>query len=166
MEGRIAEADWPEALAAVRELFREYAASLAIDLGFQNFAEEVAALPGDYVRPAGGLMIGLAGNAVVGCVAFRPLEPGVAELKRLYVRPTARGGGWGRRLTERAVSDARQARYERMRLDTLPAMRAALEMYLGMGFRDIPPYRHNPVPGARFLELDLRRGFRPSSDDP
>ena len=166
MPARIIEADTPEALAIARRLFEEYAASLAVDLEFQHFAQELAGLPGEYARPAGGLMLGVDGTEPVGCVAFRPLEPGIAEMKRLYVRPSARGGGWGRRLAERAVSDARDAGYERMRLDTLPAMRSAQGLYLALGFAEIAPYRHNPVSGARFLELDLRQNFRPPSHAP
>jgi putative acetyltransferase len=166
MAAMIVEADSPEMLAIAKRLFEEYASSIQVDLGFQNFAEELAGLPGDYRRPRGGLMLGFEDDQVAGCVAFRPLEPGVAEMKRLYVRPSARGGGWGRRLAERVVSDARAAGYERMRLDTLPSMGAALGLYLGMGFRDIPAYRHNPVAGARFLELDLRQNLRPSSHGP
>ena len=156
MQDRIVEAKGAEALALVRQLFLEYAASLEVDLDFQGFSEEVAGLPGAYARPGGGLLLGFVGEEPAGCVAFRPLEPGISEMKRLYVRPSARGGGWGRRLAERVVKEARAAGYERMRLDTLPSMRAALGLYLGMGFREIPPYRHNPVPGSRFLELDLR----------
>jgi putative acetyltransferase len=160
---RIVEADTPERLAIARGLFQEYAASLDVDLEFQNFAEELASLPGEYARPHGGLLLGYQDEEPAGCVAFRRLEPGVAEMKRLYVRPTARGEGWGRRLAGQVVSEARSAGYERMRLDTLPAMRTALGLYLGMGFRDIASYRHNPVPGARYLELDLRQNPRPST---
>ncbi|MGH7579612.1 MAG: GNAT family N-acetyltransferase [Gemmatimonadales bacterium] len=156
MDARIVEAVGAAALRVARRLFQEYAASLEVDLGFQGFAEELAGLPGEYARPAGGLLLGYDGSEPAGCVAFRPLEPGVAEMKRLYVRPEARGGGWGRRLVGRVVSDARDAGYRRMRLDTLPSMRAALGLYLDLGFREITPYRHNPVPGTRFLELDLR----------
>lgn len=156
MGTRIIEADTPSMLETARRLFEEYAATLEVDLGFQHFHEELAGLPGEYTRPAGGLLLGFDGAQPVGCVAFRPLGPGIAEMKRLYVRPSARGGGWGRRLAERAVSDARGAGYERMRLDTLPAMRSAQGLYLALGFVEIAPYRHNPVPGARFLELALR----------
>jgi ribosomal protein S18 acetylase RimI-like enzyme len=166
MPGAVIEADTPEALSIVRQLFTEYAASLEVSLCFQHFDEELAGLPGDYTRPAGGLLLGLDDSGPVGCVAFRSLEPGVAEMKRLYVRPRVRGGGWGRRLAERVVSEAREAGYERMRLDTLPAMERAIGLYLGLGFRDIAPYRHNPVPGARYLELDLRQNHPLSSTEP
>ena len=166
MATRIIEAETTEALAIVRRLFEEYAAALEVDLGFQDFEEELAGLPGEYTRPAGGLLLGFEGAEPVGCVAFRPLEPGVAEMKRLYVRPAARGGGWGRRLAERAVSDVRDTGYQRMRLDTLPAMRSAQGLYLALGFVEIAPYRHNPVPGARFLELDLRPNLRPPLHSP
>ncbi|HEU4953555.1 MAG TPA: GNAT family N-acetyltransferase [Gemmatimonadales bacterium] len=166
MPARILEAKTPETLAIARGLFEEYAASLEVDLGFQDFAEELAGLPGEYTRPTGGLMLGFEGSEPVGCVAFRRLAPDIAEMKRLYVRPWARGGGWGRRLAERAVSDAREAGYLRMRLDTLPAMGSAQRLYLALGFAEIAPYRHNPVPGARFLELDLRQNLRPSLDAP
>jgi putative acetyltransferase len=166
MPAAIIEAESRESLAVVRRLFQEYAASLEVDLGFQNFAEELAGLPGEYARPAGGLLLGMDDDEPVGCVAFRPLEPGIAEMKRLYVRPSARGRGWGRRLAERVVSEARAAGYRRMRLDTLPAMRSAFGLYLAMGFADIAPYRHNPVPGARFLELDLRQNPHPRFPGP
>jgi ribosomal protein S18 acetylase RimI-like enzyme len=156
MGPRILEADGPEALALVRRLFEEYAASLEVDLCFQGFEEELAGLPGAYARPVGGLLLGFDGDEPAGCAAFRPLEPGIAEMKRLYVRPSARGGGWGRRLAQRVVDDARAAGYQRIRLDTLPSMRTALALYQALGFREIAPYRHNPVRGTRFLELRLQ----------
>jgi ribosomal protein S18 acetylase RimI-like enzyme len=152
---RIVEAEGDAGLRVARDLFREYASSLEVDLGFQGFEEELQGLPGVYARPGGGLLLGYDADEPAGCVAFRPLEFGVAEMKRLYVRPAARGGGWGWRLAERAITDARQAGYVRMRLDTLPTMAAALRMYVKLGFHEIAPYRHNPVAGARFLELDL-----------
>jgi putative acetyltransferase len=155
MGARIIEAEGPEALALVRRLFEEYAASLDVDLCFQGFADELAGLPGAYARPDGGLLLGFDSDEPAGCAAFRPLEPRIAELKRLYVRPNARGGGWGRRLAQRVVDDARAAGYQQIRLDTLPSMQAALALYHDLGFREIPPYRHNPVAGTRFLELKL-----------
>jgi putative acetyltransferase len=153
----IVRADSGPELAEARELFLEYAASLGIDLGFQGFAEEVTALPGCYAPPAGRLLLGIETGRSAGCVALRPMEPGGCEMKRLYVRAAFRRSGLGRRLVERVISEAREAGYRRMRLDTLPSMVPARELYTSLGFRPVPPYRHNPIPGAVFLELDLRR---------
>jgi putative acetyltransferase len=142
-------------LADVRRLFEEYAASLEADLSFQNFASELAGLPGDYAPPSGRLLLALVGGEPAGCVALRRWEPGTGEIKRLYVRPAHRGAGWGRRLAERVIAEAAAAGYRRIRLDTLPSMGDAHRLYAGLGFREIAPYRHNPVPGAAFLELDF-----------
>jgi GNAT superfamily N-acetyltransferase len=141
----------PADLDEVRALFREYAASLPFALDFQDFEQELAELPGAYAPPRGVLL--LARDA--GCVALRPIDATVCELKRLYVRPSARGTGLGRRLVEAIVTEARALGYSSMRLDTTPSMAAAQSLYEQIGFREIPPYRPNPVPGARYLELDL-----------
>ena len=138
-------------LDEIRTMLREYAAWLEIDLCFQNFEQELAALPGEYAPPGGRLLI--ADGA--GCVALRPIDDEICEMKRLYVRPEHRGTGLGRSLILAIIGEARVAGYGRMRLDTMPKMDSAQRLYAGLGFRDIPAYRYNPEPGARFLELIL-----------
>lgn len=146
-------------LDEIRRLFREYADWLAVDLSFQNFEEEFACLPGDYAPPRGALLIAQSSaesNAIAaGCAALRALEQDVCEMKRLFVRAAFRGSGLGRRLALAILDEARGLGYARIRLDTLPQMGAAHELYRSLGFREIPPYRFNPIPGTRFLELDL-----------
>ena len=155
----IIEASGAEDVGTARKLFEEYAAGLGIDLCFQGFDEELATLPGGYGRPHGRLLLARVGGKVAGCVALRPLEPEVCEMKRLYVRPEFRGLGVGVRLAKRIITEAGGAGYRSMRLDTLPSMTTALELYRQLGFREIPPYRNNPVEGAVFLELQLDRSL-------
>lgn len=149
----------PDDVATARALFVEYAASVSVDLCFQDFETELAELPGAYAPPAGGLLFAEHEGQVVGCVALRPLDPpSVAEMKRLYVRPPGRGQGAGRALTEAVLTLARRIGYDRVRLDTLPEMQDAQALYRRMGFRKIAPYRHNPTPGTVFMEFDLATG--------
>ena len=145
----------PEQVAVVRSLFREYAAGLGIDLGFQDFDGEIETLPGRYAPPAGRLLLAWDGAAPAGCVALRPIDATTCEMKRLYVRPAARGRQLGRRLAERIGREAREAGYRRMFLDTLPSMESALRLYTSMGFEPTGPYVFNPIPGAIFLARDL-----------
>ena len=156
----IRSAELPGDLDEARRLFREYAGSLSVDLAFQDFEAELAALPGKYTPPGGRLLLAWRGAEAVGCVALRPSEGRDCEMKRLYVRPEARGERLGRRLAERIVEEARSAGYSRMRLDTLPTMTPAIRMYREMGFQPIDPYVYNPVPGAIFLALELQSGIR------
>ena len=142
-------------LEEVRAILREYASSLAIDLSFQDFAQELADLPGEYAAPYGMLLLGLVGGASVGCVAVRRWQDRICEMKRLYVRDSFKGQGHGRALAEHAIDWARRAGYKRMRLDTLPSMAAAQRLYENLGFRDVASYRFNPVTGTRYMELSL-----------
>lgn len=161
MSLQLREARDPADVEAVRALFREYQQSLGIDLCFQGFESELAALPGDYARPQGRLYLGLEAGVAAACIALRRLDATTAEMKRLYVRPAFRGRGHGRVLAQRVIDDARATGAARLVLDTLPGMREAQAMYEAFGFRDIPPYTHNPVPGARFMGLGLRGDASP-----
>ena len=138
-------------LDEIRVMLREYAAWLEVDLCFQNFEEELAGLPGDYAPPRGRLLFAEG----AGCIALRPIEQEICEMKRLYVVPEYRGSGLGRRLALAIIEEARGIGYRNMRLDTMPKMDGAQRLYASLGFRDIAPYRYNPEPGARFLELTL-----------
>lgn len=149
------QASTPGHLSTIRALFREYASALGVDLSFQGFEEELQDLPGDYVPPRGALILAHVAQAVVGCVAVRPLDPVTAEMKRLYVRPEGRGQGVGRALALAGIEHARKAEYQRMRLDTLPQMAEAQALYHALGFKPIPPYRHNPVRGTVYMEMRL-----------
>ena len=138
-----------------RELFREYQRSLGIDLCFQDFEHELATLPGEYAPPFGRLLLLYEEENLAGCVALRKIDDETCEMKRLYVRPDFRGRQLGKRLAEAVIYESRVIGYKKMKLDTLPIMTTAITMYRSLGFKPTPPYRHNPVQGALFMELDL-----------
>lgn len=140
---------------SIRGLFQEYADSLGVNLDYQGFDEELRNLPGPYSPPSGTLLLARQDDDVIGCVGVRALDSVTAEMKRLYVRPSGRGTGLGRTLAEAAIRFATVTGYERMRLDTLPQMGRAQELYRALGFMPIDAYRFSPVPGTVFLELVL-----------
>ena len=163
-------ADNPARVEMVRDLFNEYAASLSFNLCFQSFEEELARLPGEYAPPSGALLLGLVDDRPAGCVALHRLEgemagagndpsitSDVCEMKRLFVRPQFRGFGLGKELIDAILRSASAIGYSRMRLDTVPSeMAPAVEIYRRLGFVEIPPYRQNPIPGAKYMELNLQ----------
>jgi ribosomal protein S18 acetylase RimI-like enzyme len=148
----------PFDLESIRTLFQEYADSLGVNLDYQGFEEEVRGLPGPYIPPTGTLLLARRGDDLLGCVGVRALDECIAEMKRLYVRPSGRGLGLGRTLAEAAIRFATVTGYERMRLDTLPQMERAQDLYRSLGFMPIEAYRFSPVPGTVFLELVLTQG--------
>jgi putative acetyltransferase len=150
----------PQELDAVRAIFQEYADSLGVDLCFQQFDEELATLPGEYAPPRGALFLASVDGEIAGCCALRPLDtadyPNAAEMKRLYVRKPFRNFGLGRQLAEATLDAAREAGYATVLLDTLDEMETARALYEELGFQEIPPYYHNPIPGAHYLKATLR----------
>jgi putative acetyltransferase len=146
-------------LTAAADIFREYAAGLGVALCFQDFDAELADLPGDYAPPRGALLLAKVDGSVAGCCALRPLDSSdyvnSAEMKRLYVRPAFRGLGLGRQLADAVLDTARIAGYGSVLLDTLDDMEIARAMYEELGFKEIPPYYHNPLAGAHYLKVDL-----------
>lgn len=155
---RLVQAQTPDRIDVARQLFREYSAWLQVDLCFQSFEKELAELPGSYAPPDGRLLLGYRNDELAGCVALRKIGEGVCEMKRLFLRDQFRGQGLGRKLIEAIISEAKEMGYQRMRLDTLPPkMNDAIALYRSYGFREIDSYYDNPVPGAIFMELDLKR---------
>jgi len=147
-------------LDAIRAIFQEYADSLGVDLCFQQFDEELASLPGEYAPPRGALFLASVDGEIAGCCALRPLDtadyPNAAEMKRLYVRKPFRNFGLGRQLAEATLDAAREAGYASVLLDTLDEMETARALYEELGFQEVPPYYHNPIPGAHYLRATLR----------
>lgn len=151
----------PRQWDTVRVIFREYAVGLGVDLCFQGFETELATLPGDYAAPRGALLLASVDGRLAGCCGLRPMDtadyPNAAEMKRLYVRKAFRGIGLGRQLAQAALDCARQAGYTSVLLDTLDDMEAARALYEDLGFAEIPPYYHNPIPGSHYLKADVGR---------
>lgn len=152
---RIAPASGAEDMRVLAELFRGYAASLPVDLDYQDFDDELAALPGKYAPPKGALLLARDADGALGCVGLRALAEGVCEMKRLYLLPAARGLGLGRALADAVVAEARRLGYRELRLDTLPTMTRAIAMYEQMGFERIEPYYRPTPPGTVFMALKL-----------
>src|SRR4030042_1975253 len=142
----IIHAHMPEHIGEIRSLFEQYASSLGFDLHFQHLDDELYSLPGEYVPPAGALLMAQERSVAIGCVAMRPLEKRTCEMKRLYVVHRFRGKGIGRLLAESIIDEAKHAGYKRMRLNTVSSMREAIALYESLGFKEIEPYRYNPVP--------------------
>jgi putative acetyltransferase len=146
----------PAQIAQARALFLEYANSLGFSLCFQSFDKELADLPGKYSPPNGRLLLAECDGQSVGCVALHQLEAQICEMKRLYLQASYRGKGLGRKLAEAVINEARIIGYKRMRLDTVePIMKDAVQLYRALGFREIAPYRPNPIHGAMYMEVDL-----------
>jgi GNAT superfamily N-acetyltransferase len=151
----IAPATSAEEIAIARALFQEYAVSISIDLCFQHFETELATLPGAYAPPTGCLLLARINQQTAGCIALRQMNSGVAELKRLYVRPRFRKRGCGKALVEAALSKARRIGYRTARLDTLREMHDAISLYRTFGFGEVPPYRAGEPEGICYFEMPL-----------
>ncbi|HTQ11929.1 MAG TPA: GNAT family N-acetyltransferase [Fimbriimonadaceae bacterium] len=151
----VAVAPESDLVSEARDLFVEYQTELGIDLGFQGFEEELAGLPGKYAAPSGVLLVVQEDGKAIGCGALRDLGDGVCELKRIYVRPSARRRGLARAISRRLLDFARQAGYKRARLDTLRRLPGAVELYRSLGFEFIEPYNFNPHPDIVYLERGL-----------
>ena len=151
----IAPAAAPRDIVDAGALFREYSELVAEALCFQNFDEELAALPGEYAPPGGVLLIARDGEAAAGCVALRRIDAGTGEMKRMYVRERFRGSGLGRRLALEVIEAARRLGYARVVLDTLPKLASAIALYRDLGFQEVGPYLASPTPCAICFELRI-----------
>ncbi|MFX1390046.1 MAG: GNAT family N-acetyltransferase [Promethearchaeota archaeon] len=151
----IKEAITQDLLEKTREIFKEYSNSLNIDLSFQNFDEELKSLPGYYAPPEGSILLAFYNEKLVGCVGLRKYQFEVCEMKRLYVRPKYRKMKIGSELCNAIILKAKQIGYKIMRLDTLPFMSEAISLYFKLGFKEIEPYRFNPIDNSKFYELKL-----------
>jgi ribosomal protein S18 acetylase RimI-like enzyme len=144
-----------EDFEVTRKLFLEYADSLGFDLEFQDFSHELAVLEDEYAPPQGCILLAKDSADITGCVALRPFEAAICEMKRLYVIPAYQGQGIGRLLAQEVIAQARRAGYKQMRLDTIASMQAARALYESLGFYRIEPYRYNPIAGTTYMELNL-----------
>ena len=154
---RIIHAQTKDHYRRARKLFQQYADALGFDLEFQGFSHELATLPGEYAPPKGCILLAESEEEIVGCVALRPLEKMICEMKRLYVVPGYRNRKIGRALAGAVIGQARTSGYKRMRLDTIESMTAAQALYHSLGFRSIKPYRYNPLNNPSYFELTLRQ---------
>ena len=152
---RIIHATTQDHYQSVRELFIQYADSLGFDLEFQGFSRELAELPGDYKSPPGCILLAASAEGYSGCVALRPLQNDICEMKRLFVLPQYQGRGIGRALAGSVIEEARNLGYKRMRLDTVESMQAAQKLYISLGFKTINAYCYNPLDNPSFMELEL-----------
>ena len=152
---QIREAETARMVSSARDLIKEYSASLGIDLSFQDFEKEMVEFPAHYTKPDGRVFVAVEGSIAVGVVGVRRFSGKVCELKRMYVRPEFRGKGIGRMLAEKAIREAREIGYDRMRLDTLSRLEEAVSLYRSLGFKEIAPYRANPNKGVVYMELEL-----------
>lgn len=151
----IIHAAYPEHLLEVKQLCEEYIEELGLSLDFQGFHQEMEQMPGKYALPTGYLLLGFVAEKPAGCVGLRQLAPNICEMKRLYVRPEYRHSGLGKGLVRAIIAKGRELKYQRIRLDTLESMSAANNLYTTVGFKDIPAYCHNPLQGARYMEMQL-----------
>jgi ribosomal protein S18 acetylase RimI-like enzyme len=142
-------------IVLVHNLFLEYADYLGIDLEFQDFKNELNNLPGEYSQPRGCLLLAFFNSELAGCVALRKIDKVTCEMKRLYVRQAFRGKGIAKALSKKVIESARKIGYKYLRLDTLPSMKEAINLYLSLGFKEIAAYRYNPIEDAKFFELNL-----------
>jgi ribosomal protein S18 acetylase RimI-like enzyme len=152
---RIIHAQTDAHFQTARKLFLQYADSLGFDLEFQGFSRELAGLPGDYASPGGCILLAVASAEYTGCVALRPWQDKICEMKRLYVIPAYQGRGIGRELANAVIGEAREKGYQKMRLDTIQSMKAAQELYISLGFEAIDAYCYNPLDKPTFMELEL-----------
>ncbi|MDN5201912.1 GNAT family N-acetyltransferase [Fulvivirgaceae bacterium BMA10] len=139
-----------------KALFLEYANELGIDLHFQNFEEELDSITKQYTSPSGALLLLKEKNKAIGCVGIRKLEGNIGELKRMFIKKEYRNKGFGKPLLKKGIEMAKVLNYHKIRLDTLPTMEKALKIYTAIGFKEIKPYRYNPIVGTKFLELEIK----------